>query len=83
MKKNFWEQCVKAGCVVIPIKTYSKYADGYSLNDEQFVGIKFAALHFNNEAVGPEYCFMIDESQKGEHKLYDTPHEALMAFIIK
>jgi len=75
---DFWERCVAAECVVIPVRLYSDYTDG-NLDEAKFQGIRFAALSFSNEAVGPDYWFMIDESQSGLENLYATPEEALEA----
>lgn len=76
---DFWERCVAAGCVVVPVNVYSDYVDG-NLHESKFQGIRFAALPFDNDAVGPDYWFMIDESQRGLENLCATPEEALQAY---
>jgi hypothetical protein len=65
--------------VVLPVEVHSGYnADG-NTDETTKVGIRYAALCFDNEAVGPDYWFMIDESQVGLENLYETPEAALEA----
>ena len=80
MNEHFWNRCIAAQCFVLPVRLYTQYGDDGNLHDEYFVGIRFAALPFENEAVGDEYWFMIEEGQSGLDKLYKTPEEALQAF---
>lgn len=81
--KEFFEKCADAGCVVVPVKTYSGYGADENIHAEQFTGIRFAALGFDNEAVGPDYWFMIDQGKTGLANLYETPEAALAAFVAK
>lgn len=77
--KDFWERCVKAGCVIVPVKVYSGYVNG-DLDESTCLGIRYAALEFGDVAVAPEYWFMIDESSSGSENLHETPIAALETF---
>ena len=80
LDKNFWSRCANAGCVIAPVRTYSTYNAEGNIAPEYFVGIKYAALSFCDEAVGPDYYIEIEEGQTGLERLYATPEEALAAF---
>lgn len=79
MSPDFWERCVAAGCVVLPVKVYSAYVDG-NLHPSTYLGVRYAALQLDNSAVGPDYWFMIDDGSSGLHSLFDSPQAALDAF---
>ncbi len=78
-ERDFWIRCVNARCVIVPVPTYSAYGDDGNTHAEQFTGLKFAALPFDDKAVGPDYYFMIEEGQTGSDRLYATPEDALVA----
>lgn len=78
--EDFWIRCVKAGCVIAPVKVYSQYNDDGNIDGVNFVGIRFAAFSFDSEAVGPEYYIMIETWQAGVDYLYNTPEDALISY---
>lgn len=73
---EFWESCAAAECVILPVKCYSGYGADGNLDESKLIGIRYAALKFDNYAVGPDYWFMIDESQVGMDQLFETPQDA-------
>lgn len=77
--KTFWLRCVNARCVIVPVPTYSQYGDDGNTHQENFFGIRYAALPFDDQAVGPDFYIYIEEGQKGDARLYSTPEEALLA----
>lgn len=79
MTDDFWERCVDAGCVVVPIKVYSGYVGG-DIHPSTYVGIRYVAMEFSDVAIGPDYWTMIDEAVDGEENFHASPLEALQAF---
>ena len=76
---SFWLRCVNARCVIVPVPTYSQYGEDGNTHQEHFVGIRYAVLPFDDQAVGPDYYIMIEDGQTGADRLYGTPDEALAA----
>ena len=76
---DFWTRCISASCVIVAVRLYSDYADS---NYSNLIGIKYAALNFNNRAVAPDFWFDIDEGHAGVDTLFDTPEEALEKYEI-
>ncbi len=79
--KDFWERCVEVGCVIAPVPVYSGYGPDGNTHPEDFIGIRFVALDFGTDAVGPDYYFGIEEHHSGADVFYETPDEALQAWI--
>ena len=79
MPADFWSRCVKAGCAVVPVPTYSGYGPDGNTHAEQFIGLKFSAFDFGEDAVGPDYYVGLEVHQIGFERLYETPEEALRA----
>ena len=77
---NFWQRCRDARCVVVPVPVYSKYGADGNTHQADFVGFRFAALRFDDEAVGPDYYIQIEEGQTGRDRLFGTAEEALAAY---
>ena len=76
---SFWLRCVKARCLVAPVPTYSQYGEDGNIHQDHFVGILYAALPFDEQAVGPDYYIYIEEGQADYSRLYSTPEAALAA----
>lgn len=83
--ESVWDLCVRLGCVVVPIRVYSQYGDDGNVSEQYFTGLKFRALPFQEEAVGPDYYFGIEEHVAlGDDQLdeffHDTPEAAVIAY---
>ncbi len=76
---NFWQRCVNAGCVVVPLAAYSDYVDG-NTHPSRYVGLRYVALPSGADVVLSCGFFMLDESVKGWENYYLTPTEALKAY---
>ena len=76
---EFWLRCVNARCVIVPVPTYSQYCSDGNTGPEYFTGIRYAAIRFDDQAVGPDYHIHIEEGQTGLERLYITPEDALAA----
>jgi hypothetical protein len=79
--KRIWTLCADARMVVVPVHAYSDYGKDGNVSQEMYRGVRFAALPFNNDAVGPDNWFMIDAAHTGP--LFLTPEEALAAAVEK
>lgn len=77
--EEFLKRCAQARCVVLPVNVYTEYVDG-NLHPSKLEGLKYAALQFEGDAVGPDYWFMIEEACTGRGRLFDTAMEALAAY---
>lgn len=77
---EFWLRCLKAGCVVVPLRVYSRYNAAGNTSEGDFVGLKFVALPFDGEAVGPDFYFGIEHHMSGDYPMFDTPEEALAEY---
>jgi hypothetical protein len=79
MNVDFWKRCYEARCVIVPVMVYSDYVDG-NLHPSKLVGLRYAALQFEGDAVGPHYWFMIDDGNSGAENLFESPLQALEAY---
>lgn len=79
MDHTFWERCVAARCVVVPLTVYSQFGTDGKLHREHCLGIKFAVLPLEGDPAGPEYYFGIEEHHAGLDGLYESPEAALAA----
>ena len=82
MDMNFWQECADLGCVVVPVRAYSRYNEAGNLSDEYFIGLRFAALrtHDNEAALDGDAFYMVDECITGRESFHGAPEEALAAF---
>lgn len=78
---DFWQRCVDASVAVLPVRVFSKYGDDGNVHDADFVGIRFVALPFGQEAVGPDFYVCIEEGCTGMENLHASPDEALAAAV--
>lgn len=76
----FWQRCVEAKCVIVPLKVYSAYNPEGNLSERDFVGLRFAALPIDPEVAGPDYYFLIEESLGGNYPTFETAEEALAEY---
>ena len=76
---DFWLRCVSARCVIVPVPTYSQYGSDGNTHQEHFLGVRYAALPFDDQAVGPDFYIYIEEGQTGDARLYGTSEDALLA----
>lgn len=70
-QKNFFQRCVDAECIVVAVRVYA--------TNEDFVGVRYAALKFFPDVYGPRYAVYVDGAQTGGDLFY-TPELALEAW---
>lgn len=65
--------------VIVPFKAYSSYNDEGNLSEEDYLGVKFIAHRYDNEAVFTKefFCLMVDEIVTDITLVGETPTEAL------
>ena len=77
---DFWDRCAAAGCVVVAVRSYSRWNDAGDIDEGFFTGVKFTTLTGELTAVGPGYWFMVDDQVAGLENYHSTPEDALIAF---
>jgi len=77
---NFWQRCVDAECVVVPVIAFSGYGKDGNYDPALSMGIRYAAQPVHSFPVAPDFFFMVDECSAGEDKLYSSPTSALEAY---
>lgn len=75
---DFWERCIAAGVVIVPVKVYSGYNAYGNLDEAKCIGIRFAALDAGLHAVAPDFWFMVEAASAGD-RLFDSAEGALLA----
>jgi len=73
----FWQRCIDANCVIVPLKVYSEWNTEGRISEQNFIGIKFAAIPIDPEVAGPDYYFLVEESLADDYPRFDTPEAAL------
>ncbi|WFM72905.1 hypothetical protein [Halomonas sp. CKK8] len=79
---EFWQDCIEAGCVIVPVVIYSDYGSDGEIDEGKRIGLRFAALPCEDmQLVVSEgtYC-MIDESISGLEHFHKNPKSALAEF---
>ncbi len=82
MDQAFWQRCINAGCVIVPVVMYSNWGEDGNEDESKRLGLRFAALPCDDCTVvasGGAY-FMLDEQITGAERYHDTPQEALDAY---
>ena len=59
--EDFMRRCAEAGCVVVPVKAYSRYNAAGNLDESDYIGIRYSVRETDSDAVGPDSWFMVDE----------------------
>jgi len=78
---DFWQRCIDAYCVVIPVKAYSEWGADGDYDENKLIGIKFVVVRNEYRVVkSDDNFYMIDEMTT---ELHDTPEDALQAWIDK
>lgn len=76
---DFDERCLKAGCLVVPIRMYSQYNSSGNVDESSYEGTFYEVFEFDGNAVGPDYYVQIERYVCVKPK-YKTKEEALLAY---
>ncbi len=82
MDQVFWEACIKAGCIIAPVRLYSDWGEDGNIDEAKLIGLRFVAVPCDNSSVvaSDGAYFMLDEQVTGAERYHETPQEALDAF---
>lgn len=76
---DFDERCLKAGCLIAPIRMYSQYDSSGNVDESSYEGTFYEVFEFDGNAVGPDYYVQIERYCHIKPK-YKTKEAALLAY---
>lgn len=81
---DFWQRCLKAGCVIVPVNLFSGYSDDGNIDPSLAIGPGYIPLPVDNDVIcnteEDELYFMIEEGAGNPKDVFQTPEDALKAF---
>lgn len=81
---DFWQRCLRAGCVIVPVKLFTSYDEHGNVDQHTALGTGYIPLPVDNEVIynkaEDECYFMIEEGAGSCKDVFPTPEAALKAF---
>ena len=77
MNANFWQRCVDAECVIVPVKVYARFTESGHLSNDDLIGIKYGIIEQEVWVAGPDFYYYISHQDAGPDWMHDTPELAL------